>query len=163
MIFNPHPSAGVIQIHLAGGEVALIDSCDWPLVAPYRWWVGSGGYACTRINGAHTGMHRLLLQPAEENVVDHIDGDPLNNQRSNLRECSHAENMRNRKLNANSASGLKGVYRDNSKRAGPKKWRAEIKSHGRKIYLGNHFTPEEAHAAYRRAAIRLHGEFARFK
>ena len=88
--------------------------------------------------------------------VDHIDGDGLNNRRSNLRACTHTENGRNRKLSKNNTSGLKGV---NAREAG--KWQAMIKTSGRILHLGVFDSKMEAAKAYDAAALRLYGEFAR--
>jgi hypothetical protein len=92
-------------------------------------------------------------QPGEE--VDHRDLNGLNNQKYNLRKCTHAENSRNRI--ATSASGFKGVSWH--KRRG--KWEAHIRMHGRKRYLGSFDNPVLAARCYDVAARRLFGSFAR--
>jgi hypothetical protein len=73
----------------------------------------------------------------------------------NLRPASHSQNMANRKLNANSTSGFKGV----SKRGG--RYRSYVNKDGRRHYLGDYATPEEAALVAQAKAIELHGEFAR--
>lgn len=92
-------------------------------------------------------------------VVDHIDGNPLNNRRSNLRIATIAENSANCKKSVRNTSGFKGVTLH--KKSG--KWQSCIKSGGKSHYLGLFNNPEEAFTAYKQAAIRLHGEFARFE
>lgn len=92
-------------------------------------------------------------------MVDHINGNGLDNRRCNLRVCSHGENMRNRTMNRNNRSGYKGVYFDPDKNGRP--WRAQIRANGRKHSLGRFDTAEQAYEAYQKAAERLHGEFAR--
>lgn len=105
-------------------------------------------------------LHRLLTNAPAGKVVDHIDGDPTNNTRANLRVCSHAENMRNRAMNFRSAVGRKGVYR--AAEAGKAtKFRARIQVGNRRINLGRFESAEAAAAAYNEAAKRYHGEFAR--
>ncbi len=90
--------------------------------------------------------------------VDHRNGNGLDNRRFNLREATHAQNMRNQKLNRNNKSGFKGVSYKRSHR----KWRACISMHGKTIELGYHDTPEIAYTAYCAGATKYHGEFARY-
>lgn len=93
-----------------------------------------------------------------EHQIDHRDGNPLNNCIDNLRAASGSQNQANRGRNKNNTSGYKGVYWDRSSG----RWAANIWKNRRKIWLGCHDTAELAHAAYCRAALEHHGEFARF-
>ncbi|NHE79838.1 HNH endonuclease [Klebsiella michiganensis] len=75
-------------------------------------------------------MHRIIwvLKYGEipsTLVVDHIDGDKLNNRITNLRLCTQNQNTRNRRIHSNNAAGLKGVYFNDSPR-NRKKWIAQI-------------------------------------
>jgi hypothetical protein len=88
-------------------------------------------------------------------VIDHRDLDPSNNRWSNLRRATRSQNSANRSVPRNNACGLKGVSPD---RRG---WRATIRKNGRIHHLGVFETPQEAHAAYVKAARKLFGEFAR--
>jgi hypothetical protein len=88
-------------------------------------------------------------------MVDHVDGNPLNNRRSNLRFCTHAQNMKNRKVHRSNKLGVKGVH------LAGKRYRAEIKVDGQRYGLGSFLTLAEAAAAYKTASARFHGEFAR--
>ena len=122
----------------------------------------SRGYYRVKLNGKPYYLHRLLAEafipnPDNKPFVDHIDGDPLNNCLSNLRWCTHAENMRNRKKHRNNTSGHKGV--SFHKVSG--KWRAQIKVDGEKNHLGLYDSPEEAAAAYEEAAKEAFGEYYR--
>jgi len=113
-------------------------------------------------------MHRFILgiEDMESSTrttsiqVDHIDGNGLNNVRKNLRMATSIQNRRNRILNSNNSSGYKGVYFNPYSRVRP--WLAAIKADGKKNHLGSFSTPQEAHAAYRTAAVDLHKEFANF-
>jgi len=105
----------------------------------------------------YESLHRLIADCPEGMMVDHINGNTLDNRRSNLRVCTHAENMRNRKIHKNNKSGFKGVYLDRI----TGKWKAQIRNNRKRFYLGSYETPEEASKAYLDAAERLHGEFFR--
>ena len=90
---------------LAGkGKFALIDDEDVQLVAKHTWYLSSNGYATTNariyeskkagIVRKRINMHRLIMGFPEEQV-DHVNRDRLDNQRSNLRLASHAQNCWN--------------------------------------------------------------------
>lgn len=120
------------------------------------------GYLRIRVGSSQYFAHRLAWliwhgKDPGEYCIDHINGNKLDNRICNLRLCTHAENMRNRKINTNSSSGLKGVSFDKSKN----RWRAVIKFQNKSITIGRFDTPELAHLAYCKAAAELHGEFAR--
>jgi len=92
-------------------------------------------------------------------VIDHCDGDPLNNRWDNLRLASHTNNAANRPRLPRNTSGFKGVSFD--RRRGD--WMAQITKEGRRYFIGRFATAEEAHAAYVAKARELFGEFARAK
>lgn len=154
-----------VAIPLTRGKVAWIDKADLALVGRYTWHLCPDGrlyYAITnfvRPDGSPTTlqMHRIILDAPPDMQCDHIDCDGLNNTRANLRLATRAQNMHNRRTNKNSVSGLKGV----SFIARLGKFRARIRVNGTQFYLGLFDTAEAAHAAYREAAFRYFGEFAR--
>ena len=90
--------------------------------------------------------------------LDHINRDRLDNRIANLREADHAQNVQNRGPMSNNKSGFKGVF-FNPRHTQP--WQAQITARGQYFNLGRYATAEEAHEAYKEAAARLHGEFAR--
>jgi hypothetical protein len=92
-----------------------------------------------------------------DELCDHIDGNPLNNRRSNLRISTKSENARNRGKTKRNTSGHKGVYWNHQR----SNWRAAIVVNYHKISLGSFSDVEEAAQAYRAAAIKYHGEFAK--
>lgn len=157
-----------ISIPLSKNKVALIDEADYELIKDYTWHFGDA-YAQTsvvvgRINGANARrgvkMHRLIMSAKENEEVDHINGDRLDNRRSNLRVCTHKQNGRNKHRNARNTSGFKGV---SLKKRGPnnmKCWYASIGVSGKRLYLGYYYTAIEAAEAYDQAAIEHHGEYA---
>lgn len=146
-------SGDVANIPVGGGRYALVDKADEAVVAAHTW-TSTDRYALATIDGRKVPMHRLIIGPPDNAFVDHEDGDGFNNQRHNLRICSHAENMRNR-TKVGGKSRFKGVY------ATSRRWRAEIRADGKKHSLGTYATEREAAAAYDKAAKELHGAFAK--
>lgn len=148
---------GGVQIQLTRGGIALIDEADLAIVSAYRWTLTAYGYAATTARVKHQ-MHRLILGCVKGDgwVVDHINGDRLDNRRSNLRRCTRQENLRNRvALPSNSTSGVLGVHEHEDGR-----WRAQITVSGRRVHLGLFATKAEAARAYHEAAQHHFGEFA---
>lgn len=90
-------------------------------------------------------------------VIDHINGDSLDNRIVNLREADDYQSAWNKSKLSTNKSGYKGVSL--KKKSG--RWVAQISYRGKKMFLGYHDTPEEAYKAYCEAAIKLHGEFAK--
>lgn len=88
--------------------------------------------------------------------VDHVNGDAADNRWSNLRETTQSENLFNMGAHKDNKTGFKGVCQ--RKTGG--KFIAQIQAHGKPRWLGEFDTPEEAHAAYCKAAAELHGNFA---
>lgn len=166
----------MIEIPLTRGQITIVDNEDADLNklrwhALFRPQYGDGGAYIARRTERHKGkqtaqlMHRVilarmlgrLLLQAEE--VDHIDLNPLNNRRSNLRLATKRQNKTNQRTYKNNTSGYKGVSWNASKR----KWHARISKEGKVIHLGFFDSPEEAYDRYCKAARELHGEFARVK
>lgn len=115
---------------------------------------GHGQFAAHRLAWAY--VHGALDCEIE---IDHIDGNPSNNAIKNLRLATSSEQKRNKRVQTNNRSGLKGAYYHACRRG--KKWRSQIKVDDRLIFLGYFHTPEEAHLAYVAAAHEHFGEFAR--
>jgi hypothetical protein len=151
------------EIELTRGMKALVDDDMYEELSRFKWRVRhswSSWYAMRHgNNGKSFDMHRVVLGLTHGDgiQVDHIDGNGLNNQRSNLRICSNTENQRNRRVGANNTSGFKGV--DFHKHSGT--WRARISIDGRRVFLGAFDNSIDAARAYNKAAITCFGEFAR--
>ena len=151
-------------ITLTKGYVAVVDAEDAHLVACDNWQAkerGSRTYACrSQWCGGHyeeRKMHRVIIGASGDHSVDHIDGDGLNNRRSNLRLASNLQNSWNQSTAKNNASGYRGVDFDKA----TSRWRARIQCNGKSHWLGFHSTAVDAKAAYDAAAMTLYGEFAR--
>jgi hypothetical protein len=135
---------------------AVIDAGNVGMVEDSRWSMTASGYAIARIDGGIVYMHTMLVKAPFGWVVDHIDGNKLNNLTVNLRACQQIDNARNRKnISKNNTSGYKGV----SKTA-EGKWRARITDNRKEVRLGHYDTQEEAALAYNKAALEIYGEFA---
>lgn len=155
----------MICLLLTKNRHALIDNDDWDLVKHFSWRALPTGYVYTslkRVNGKRQNLylHRLLLGITDKATqADHIDCNPLNNCRSNLRTCTPSQNQANKRLQQNNTTGYKGI-RFHKK---TKLWQATIKHNGRTISLRYHKTKEDAYKAYCDASRLLKGEFARLE
>ena len=150
-------------VTLTQGYEAVIDAADVPLVAAWNWYaIKDGNTVYAQRSGLDSGrstvrLHRVLMGEPNGLLVDHRDGDGLNNRRANLRLATCQQNVQNARISKRNTSGLKGV----SWRKTNGKWHAQIKVNGRQLNLGYFPTPESAHAAYCKASATLHGEFGR--
>ncbi|HNY77335.1 MAG: HNH endonuclease [Sedimentisphaerales bacterium] len=136
--------------------VAIIDAADYEWLSRYRWFAkGSQGkyYAGRAERGEMIMMHREIMKPPPGMVVDHIDGNSLNNRRSNLRICTPRQNNHNRRFKGN-RSGFAGVYPQG------KRWRAMICHRGETLYSAIFDDKIEAAKARDRKALELYGKFA---
>ncbi|ARP90331.1 hypothetical protein CAL14_08550 [Bordetella genomosp. 9] len=153
-------------IRTSKGEEILIDDEDVELVSRWTWRTIGRGYAARSVydrskpsRRTNQYLHRLLLDLADGDgrFVDHVNGNPLDNRRANLRLCTVQENGWNSKIRSHNKSGFKGVLLH--PRSG--KWTAYIKVGGKQRYLGLFEDPRHAHEAYCTEARKHFGEFAR--
>lgn len=161
-------TVGMREIPLTQGKVALVDDEDYDYLMQWKWKINNDGYAVAytrdHLFPGHSRpikiaslMHREIFKHPLNLIVDHIDGDRLNNTRVNLRICTQSENSKNRCVPKNNKSGFKGVCW--SKRSG--KWVAQLTANGRVMHLGLFTCPTAAALVYNAAAIKHHGEFAK--
>jgi hypothetical protein len=147
-----------VRVPLTLGKFALIDDADAPLLAGHRWTahINRGvWYARSRLGGPTVLLHRLVLNAPSGVIVDHRNGDGLDNRRSNLRLATNAQNCRNLARRSNNTSGVPGVARNANGR-----WQAYLTINRRRVYLGAFVNIEDAKLA-RQAGERLYyGEFA---
>jgi hypothetical protein len=159
-------SQETVRIGLNRGFVAIIDKEDIELVSQFNWnavLVRNVLYAYTAASARKPlAMHRLILRPARGVIVDHANGNGLDNRRCNLRIANHSQNAANKRKPqvGRATSTYKGVHWES---AGSRKrrWRAMIRVNGRRIHLGSFATEVEAAIAYDNAAKEHFGEYAR--
>ena len=157
------------KIPLTQGKFVLIDNEDYKRVSLYKWqYCLVGKYRDREVamwRGGEKGkrrtiiMSRYIVNAPKGLVVDHIDGNPLNNKRNNLRICTNQQNTFNQGLRKlkRKTSQFKGVYyRKNTKR-----WSAGITHNSKKHSLGCFDSEVDAARAYDKKAKELFGEFAR--
>ncbi len=153
------------KIPLTQGKFALVDDEDFEWLNQFRWFAHyeprpDAFYANRNVSKEHKGepvrMARLIMNTPKGMVCDHINGNTLDNRKSNLRNCSVAQNNMNRKGVGGTYSGYKGVFP-----AGNSGWFSRIGYKGKKIYLGFFLDQTEAAKSYDKKAIELHGEYAR--
>ena len=152
------------EIPLTQGKVALVDADDYERLAQFNWYAVKHRHGFKAARSAWLGdkkrkmvlMHRAIMNASDDQQIDHIDRDPLNNRRMNLRVATRAENARN----TNSRHGSTSTYLGVSWTARDRKWVARIQVQGSCLHLGYFADEMEAALAYD-AAARLHfGEFA---
>lgn len=153
-----------------GKHTVIIDDEDVEKVKQYRWCIQTrrrkdGHFSILAvITFERTGakrktiyLHRLLVAGK---MIDHINGNPLDNRKTNLRICNYSTNRQNANSNYNANRGLKGV-RSFKTKTGKIKFFAQVKINGKRKSCGNFNTREAAAVAYNNLAVKYFGEFAR--
>ena len=149
-------------IQLTQGKETVVDDADFDYLNQHKWFCVYIGYApkypyaFRKVNGKAITMHRFLLAPEKGFVIDHVNGDGLDNRRSNLRVCTQRQNTYNRRPNRSSRSGIKGVSFSTANPSKP--WVAVIGKPRR--YLGSFRTKEEAGQTYAAAALEMYDQYA---
>lgn len=157
---NSHPN-GARKIFLLGGGFALVDRCDYESLVKIPWSRNDQGYVITSVGCGgdktrHIRMHRMIMNPPDDVLVDHKNQDRSDNRRSNLRLADKSQNGCNRGVQRNTKSGLKGAHYH--KQTG--RWCAKITKDGASLFLGIFDTPEQAHEAYKEASRKIHKEYS---
>lgn len=141
-----------------GNREFLFDIEDFDIVKDFCWTINSRGYLLNRKNQE---FHRLILglyknKAFDAFVVDHINHNPLDNRKSNLRICKQIDNTHNSKIQRNNTSGVTGVQWMKDKN----KWRASIGINNQKKYLGDFDNIQDAIDARRKAEEKYFGEYS---
>ena len=156
------------RIPLTQGKSALVDDEDFDHVNQWKWCARKSHNSYYAIRTAYLGggrknqkiktvyLHRLIIGAKRGEEIDHRNGDSLDNQKNNLRRCTHAQNMQNMKRQIGKTSEHKGVswYKPTQK------WIAKIVHGGEQIHLGYFVAESDAAKAYNEAAKKYFGEFA---
>lgn len=140
-----------VRIAITGGAVT-VDINDVPVVLKHGWYVGKNGYVMATVPGIYPEhkmmtLHRVLASPAPGQYVDHVNRDPLDNRRSNLRICDNKLNTRNRRPLKHNQSGFNGLSFPKSIKTSSKPIRVQITNDYKNIHVGNYATLEEALSA----------------
>ena len=133
---------------------ALIDLEYVDLVKDYKWYLNAGNEYARNDQVGY--LHRFIMKPADDMIVDHINHNKLDNRCDNLRICTQQENAQNISIRSDNTSGVTGVTWDKSRG----KWAAYIHVNNKKKFLGRFKTKKEAIEMRRLAEIEYYGEFA---
>jgi hypothetical protein len=151
------------EIPLTQGQVAFVDDDMFEYLNQFKWCARKNWrvfYARGWINKKCVSMHRVILKLTDPNIkVDHIDCNGCNNQRTNLRICTTAQNCMNKRKDLNCTSPYKGVYIDKYRRIS--KYKTLIWDDKNQHLLGYFKNEIDAAKAYDKKALEFFGEFAR--
>lgn len=140
-----------LRIITSKGDVILADAEDYNKLSKYSWCISKTGYPVANINGKVTKMHRYLFGMTNPQIVaDHINHNPLDNRKTNLRICTMAENSRNK-------GGGYAIHGIRKTKHG--KYSVRIMFQRKEYHIGNFPTYEEAVRARYEAEDKYHGEF----
>lgn len=149
---------------LAKGACTIVDDDDYGALSSRKWHLATNGYAIRyayvgpkngRSNYSPVMMHRAVLNAPKGTTVDHINGNKLDNRKSNLRLCTQEQNCRNSRRRVQTVTGYKGIYRNSKGR-----YVARITVSGTCHYIGSSEDPALAAGLYDAAALQFFGEFA---
>lgn len=138
---------------------ALVDDSDFRWLSQWKWHLRGDGYVARSVRGKPMKtiwMQREVMSTPEGFETDHINGDKLDNRRSNLRIVTHTQNQHNRRMATTNTTGYLGV----SKRPHGR-WQARIAVNNRDVCLGTFATIEDAARAYDAAVVRFRGSWAK--
>jgi len=148
-----------------GEFVVLIDEDDREIVGKHTWHIRSdhGDFRAgtsIKVGGKYRTetLHRYIMEVPKGMSVDHINGNTLDNRKSNLRICKHSENCKNQKKRVN---GISSLYKGVNFRKDIGKYQARISVDFKRLNIGAYAKEDTAARAYNVAAVKYHKEFAR--
>lgn len=144
----------VLTITTQRGNIIFADSEDYDLLSMHSWCVDPRGYPVSNISGKIMPMHRFLMNPPKGKVVDHMNGDKLDNRKSNLRICTQRQNSLNQR--GNKGRELPVGIRKN--KAG--NYATRISYNRKEVHIGTFHSIEEAIAAREKAEKEYFGKYA---
>ena len=148
------------EVYMVGitknGIEYLFDKNDFPLVSCYSWCLSKTGYLVANIKNKVTKLHRYIISAEPNKVIDHINGNPLDNRKSNLRVTDHKGNSRNTSVSKVNKLKQLGI----STTSDGKKYRARIMVDGKEINLGRFSNLREAIQVRKKAEIKYFGEYS---
>ena len=146
-----------------------VDDEDYDYFDGYKWHITKNGYVRRGSSITKDGIkikftemiHREILNAQQGQIVDHINGDKLDNRKENLRFVTREQSNQNRKVSSLSHTGYKGVSlkSDHHKRTRP--YEVQISVNGETIWIASCETAIEAALEYDDMALIYHGEYAR--
>lgn len=161
---NPHKKfRNRTQVYLKDGSFFIIDNEDWQIVKQFRFHKSlvksknfTRDYIATSLkkNGKykHQNIHRLLLNPKDGVLVDHIDGNARNNRQSNLRMATATQNNINKRM----VKQIQGIHYDKKRNI----WRVRFKINGKETHIGWFKNYESAKISAIESKNKYHGEFS---
>lgn len=145
-----------VEIITKKGQKILVDKEDFDKIKKWSWCVSPQGYAVANINHKVTKINWVLFPKAKGLVQDHINGNKLDNRKSNLRSCTQHQNSMNCGLYKNSTTGFVGVCKLKNG-----KYFARIMFNRKEIRIGTFSTLEEAVMERKKAEEKFYGEYRR--
>lgn len=151
-ILKLSPKYGLVEILIDDEDAHIIEAGCYIWSEPRR----TALYVYLGRNRKQFKLHRLIMNAKPGEVIDHVNGNTLDNRKCNLRITTQSGNNKNAKKRRNAiTSKYKGVHKNSYG-----KWKAQIQKDKKKYSLGTHNTELEAAQAYNKAAIKMFGEYA---
>lgn len=154
-----------IKVGKEKGLYAIVDEADYGELSRHKWHKCTNQrgtvYAQRWKDGVKHKMHHQIMGRKEGALVDHKNGNTLDNRRENLRFCTYAENAQNRVASKKNTTGFKGVFYLKSRYNLTRPWYSRIHVNREDIFLGYFATKEEAALAYSEASKKFHKSFSR--
>lgn len=151
---NYFVSGDIVYCKCSNGKYFIIDLDDLNKIKDYCWHVDRNGYVDTKVGDKGIRLHRLIMDCPNDKIVDHINRNPSDNRKSNLRIADYHINARNVSVGTNNTSGYLGV----SFHKQTQKWRAFVTVNAKTVHLGLFENIEDAIEARKKGEIEYYGE-----